>query len=60
MLKAGIPLERYYDQLYIPLDCKYDFDSKKYIYWLRNNYIADKEHFDGTMVFNLFELKIGQ
>lgn len=60
VLKAGIPLERYYDQLYIPLDCKYDFDSKKYIYWLRNNYITDKEHFDGTMVFNLFELKIGQ
>ena len=60
ILKNGIPLNRYYEQLYIPLECKYDFGMKRYVYWLRKNYLFEEHPSDGTIVFNLFELKIGR
>lgn len=60
-LKNGIPLNKYYEQLYIPLICRYDFTKKKHVYYLNDEYInKDYAPDDGTIIFNLFELKIGR
>lgn len=62
-LKEGIPLNKVYDNLYIPIKVIYSEADKKYWYYLPDNYVENAylglgEEDDNKMMFNLFELKI--
>ena len=62
-LKEGIPLNKVYDNLYIPINVIYSEADKKYWYYLPDNYVENTylglgEEDDNKMMFNLFELKI--
>ena len=62
-LKEGIPLNKVYDNLYIPIKVIYSEADKKYWYYLPSNYVENAylglgEEDDNKMMFNLFELKI--
>lgn len=62
-LKEGIPLNKVYDNLYIPIKVIYSEADKKYWYYLPDNYVENTylglgEEDDNKMMFNLFELKI--
>lgn len=53
----GISLNKIYDYLYIPIKVKYDFDNKKYLYYLPD-WLTKYNDQEGIMRFNLYELKI--
>lgn len=55
-LKEGIPLSFVSAQTYIPLYAVYDFINKEYAYVFDDRYVSVGD--DGTMDFNLFELKV--
>lgn len=62
-LKEGIPLNKVYDNLYIPIKVIYSEADKKYWYYLPSNYVENAylglgEEDNNKMMFNLFELKI--
>ena len=62
-LKEGIPLNKVYDNLYIPINVIYSEPDKRYWYYLPTNYVENSylglgEEDDNKMMFNLFELKI--
>lgn len=62
-MKEGIPLNKVYDNLYIPIKVIYSESDNKYWYYLPSEYIENStlgfgEENDNKMIFNLFELKI--
>lgn len=60
-LKQGIPLTDLYDHLYIPIKVIYDENTKRYYYYLPDNFISNEslgEDDKSIMMFNLFELKL--
>lgn len=52
----GYPLNTIYDYLYIPIKVKYDFNLKKYFYYLPKGLVKNDDN--NVMRFNLYELKI--
>ena len=52
----GYPLNTIYDYLYIPIKVKYDFNLKKYCYYLPKGLVKNDNN--NVMRFNLYELKI--
>lgn len=59
-MKSGIPLERLYREMYIPFECRYDKNNRRYVYYPKKGTFDEKwTPIDGgIMEFNLFELKI--
>ena len=59
-LKEGIPLNRLYQETYIPFECKYDRLNRKYVYYPKEGTFDSNwtPTSGGTLEFNLFELKI--
>lgn len=59
-LKKGVALTDLYNNMYIPIKVKYDINTRKYYYYLPDEYVEnDKMNVDKRiMMFNLFELKI--
>lgn len=59
-LKKGVALTDLYDNMYIPIKVKYDINTRKYYYYLPDEYVEnDRMDVDKRiMMFNLFELKI--
>ena len=59
-IKEGIPLDRLYQEMYIPFECKYDRLNRKYVYYPKEGTFDPNwtPISDGTLEFNLFELKI--
>lgn len=62
-MKDGIPLNKVYDNLYIPVKVIYSEKDNKYWYYLPSEYVENNdlsltEEYDKKMIFNLFELKI--
>ena len=62
-MKEGVPLNKLYDNLYIPIKVIYSDKDKKFWYYLPSEYVENGElglsdDDDNKMFFNLFELKI--
>lgn len=59
-IKEGMPLDRLYQEMYIPFECKYDRLNRKYVYYPKEGTFDPNwtPISDGTLEFNLFELKI--
>ena len=57
-IKEGIPIKNIYKQMFIKLHVKYDFDSRKYIYYLGNEYDKSFDENHTKIILNLFELKV--
>lgn len=62
-MKEGVPLDKLYDNLYIPIHVVYSEKDKKYWYYLPSEYVENNNlgltnDNDNKMIFNLFELKI--
>lgn len=55
--KRGIDLKSLYDMMYIPIKIKYDFDLKKYCWYLPKDMVPHKEN---KIKFNLYEIKINK
>lgn len=55
-LKSGCTLQDMYNWIFIPIKVKYDFNSKKYYYYLPDWLVRNND--DSTMRLNLYELKI--
>lgn len=58
LLKKGIKLSEFIDYLYIPINVKYDFKMKKYIYYLPTWLTIHNDKSKECMRFNLYETKI--
>ena len=56
-LKKGLPLQELYNQLYIPIKVIYDFDTKRYCWYLPDD-LCKYNTEEGVMKFNLYEIKI--
>lgn len=59
-LKTGVPLNELHSHVYIPMKGVYDFNHKRYVYfidtdWIDRNRIKNN---NGKLSLNLFELKI--
>lgn len=59
-IKEGIPLDRLYQEMYIPFECKYDRLNRRYVYYPKEGTFDPNwtPISGGTLEFNLFELKI--
>lgn len=58
LLKQGFPLASLQDYMYIPINVKYDFRLKKYIYFLPEWLTMHNPQKETKMRFNLYETKI--
>lgn len=56
ILKSGCTLNKLYENLFIEIKVKYDFDLRKFVYYLPS-WLVDKDNLN-QMHFNLYELKI--
>ena len=56
ILKSGCTLNKLYDNLFIEIKVKYDFDLRKFVYYLPS-WLVDVDNLN-QMHFNLYELKI--
>ena len=56
ILKSGCTLNKLYENLFIEIKVKYDFDLHKFVYYLPS-WLVDKDNLN-QMHFNLYELKI--
>lgn len=56
ILKSGCTLNKLYDNLFIEIKVKYDFDLRKFVYYLPS-WLVDTDNLN-QMHFNLYELKI--
>ena len=56
ILKSGCTLNKLYENLFIEIKVKYDFDLRKFVYYLPS-WLVDEDNLN-QMHFNLYELKI--
>lgn len=56
ILKSGCTLNKLYENLFIEIKVKYDFDLRKFVYYLPS-WLVDVDNLN-QMHFNLYELKI--
>lgn len=53
--KEGVALKELYDLMYIPIKVKYNFNMKKYCWYLPQELV---KHSENKIIFNLFEIKV--
>ena len=58
-LKQGFPMSDIYNQLYFPINIKYDDEKNRFVYWMPNNLRENSQLGvdNNIMEFNLFEIK---
>ena len=54
-LKQGLPLEEIYKMMYIPIKIRYDYNYKKYCWYLP--YSLSRDNNEQKIKFNLYEIK---
>ena len=57
-IKDGIPIQNIYKQMFIKVHIKYDFDNKRFIYYLGDEYNNSFDENHTKIILNLFELKV--
>ena len=57
-LKNGCPINQLYEYLYIPIHVNYDFDNKKFVYYLPQWLTEHNPDKESAIRLNLYELKI--